>query len=712
MAIQTETTYDVKIGLTTVDTIGLSNTLDTYTWDEIKDYNYVGSWTECYRQMSHRSPSNTTYIGYASTVGDCPFAASWYGGYTNFNISGYGTSLYNFDDAHGIYRKLILLNDSTDNYPTVITVNNRSNFKIITEFDAKKYALEYDAVKMLDSTFYSLYDGLSHQSLKYHTHLGQPNDDDSAVLISFRPYFIIEFENTYYCLRADIIAYRTMSASYLTNSGMANCYNNLQDVTNTNSKQTGICEAMVNWYSDSSLETAVSVPFIQNANSNDTYYCSQETYVMKIEFGINNSGFLVDYAFKTEEDLLLFIAGTYGIHFIVNETIYKPIITENFVVGYTDNLDTASDLDNYTDTDHDMPVTPPGPPVPPGDDEDNDDPLSSVGAPFGTGLAHYYVSTVDGAALNQISEAMSTWDIDATKKDLYRNLISCKIVKPPTAVPATPGVFEIYGVKPQYQGADITINEVTGNPDITFGPYSIDRKFNDFRDRAPYSRAEIFLPYCGWCALPSHVIGRSVSVSYYSDIIAGTVKAIVYCGSNPVAEASGVMSVDIPFAAENVGEKVAAANIGMLAYGRAAIQTAAGIGTAVASKGKSGWGNILSGGTAVMSAYNQLAQVENGNYTEICGKSGDGCALAGVDTIVIKITRPLYGGNTTAPFVPAGFAHTVGFVSMKQAKVNACNGLIVCDNVEVSGISGATDAERAEIKRVLESGLYVNSPPE
>lgn len=394
-------------------------------------------------------------------------------------------------------------------------------------------------------------------------------------------------------------------------------------------------------------------------------------------------------------------------HIYLGEMKAGARTTGNFIKG-TDLLtsDTINKGQYSSQTDFDPS------PAPSGDDEDNTDPVSTTGAPFGTGLAHYYISTVDGAALNQISEAMSTWDIDTTKKDLYRNLISCKIVKPPTAVPATPGVFVIYGEKPQYQGADITINEVTGNPDISFGPYTIDRKFNDFRDRAPYSRAEIFLPYCGWCALPSHVIGRSVSVAYYSDIIAGTVKAVVFCGTNPVAEASGVMSVDIPFAAQNVGEKVAAANIGMLAYGRAAIQTAAGIGTAVASKGKSGWGNILSGGTAVMSAYNQLAQVENGNYTEICGKSGDGCALAGVDTIVIKITRPLYGGNITAPYVPAGFAHTVGFVSMKQSKVNACNGLIVCDNVEVSGISGATDAERAEIKRVLESGLYVNSPPE
>lgn len=408
----------------------------------------------------------------------------------------------------------------------------------------------------------------------------------------------------------------------------------------------------------------------------------------------------------------LLCVSRYGLYFSYNNTDYKPLISQGVVTGYTSDMTAESDIDDWTDiTGHNISPIPP-PPLPPDPDEDNDDPLSTVGAPFGTGLAHFYVSTVDGAALTQISEAMSTWDIDATKKDLYRNLISCKIVKPPTAVPASSSTFEIYGVKPQYQGADITINEVTGNPDITFGSYTIDRKFNDFRDRAPYSRVEIFLPYCGWCALPSHVIGRSVSVAYYSDIIAGTVKAVVFCGTNPVAEASGVMSVDIPFVAQNVGEKVAAANIGMLAYGKAAIQTAAGIGSVVASKGKSGWGSVMSGGTALIGAYNQLSQTENSNYTDICGKSGDGCALAGVDTIVIKITRPKYGGNSVAPYVPAGFAHTVGFVSMKQAKVNACTGLIVCDNVEVSGISGATDAERAEIKRVLETGLYVNSPPE
>ena len=396
------------------------------------------------------------------------------------------------------------------------------------------------------------------------------------------------------------------------------------------------------------------------------------------------------------------------------EHIYTPIIdADNYVTGWSTDPDAETKLDDIADLmGNNISPLPPTPPGPSGDDADNDDPLSSVGAPFGTGLAHYYVTTVDSAVLGQISEALGSWDIDNTKKDLYRNLISCKILKPPAGIPSTPSVFEIYGVKPQYNGADITIPAVNGNPDISFGPYSISRKFNDFRDYAPYTRAEIFLPYCGWCALPSHVVGRSVSVSYFTDVIAGTVKAVVFCGENPVAEAAGVMAYDIPFAAQNVGAKIQAANTGMLAYGKAALQLSAGIGQAVATKGKQGMSSIVNGAFGVAAGYNQLSMAANENYTEISGKAGDGCALAGIDTIIIKIVRPKYGAYTTPPYVPDGFAHTVGFLSMKEAKVSAASGLILCDNVDTSGIGKATDAERAEIKRVLETGLYVNNPPE
>lgn len=406
----------------------------------------------------------------------------------------------------------------------------------------------------------------------------------------------------------------------------------------------------------------------------------------------------------------LLAVSRFGLKFKYNNDTYKPIIAQGVVTGYTTDMTVPSDIDNWTDiSGHNISPLPPVPPTP-GDDEDNTDPISTVGAPFGTGLAHYYVSTVDSTVLSQISEAMSTWDIDTSKKDLYRNLISCKIIKPPAGIPATPSTFEIYGVKPQYQGSDITINKVTGNPSITFGSYDIPRKFNDFRDYAPYSKAEIFIPYCGWCALPSHVIGRSVSVEYFTDVIAGTVKAVVYCGSNVVAEAAGVMAVDVPFAAENVGAKVAAATTGLLSYGQGALQASAGIGQAVVSKGKQGTKNIANGLASVIGAYNQMAMTANENWTEINGKSGDGCCLAGISTIIIKITRPKYGNFTAPYYVPEDFPHTVGFIAMKKTTPAACTGLIICDNVDTSGISGATERERQLIKEYLESGIIVEHP--
>lgn len=352
-------------------------------------------------------------------------------------------------------------------------------------------------------------------------------------------------------------------------------------------------------------------------------------------------------------------------------------------------------------------------PRPTGTDEDNNDPITTTGAPFADGICHYYAMTAGSPLLQHISEALGTWDIDTSKKDLYRNLISCKLIKPPAPIPTSGSeAFTIYGVKPQYQGADISLPVINGNPENTFGPYNIGRKFGDFRDFAPYTKCEIYLPYCGWCALPSHVVGRSVTVKYFTDIIAATCKAVVFCGANIIAEAAGVIGLDIPFAAENVGAKMAAVNSALLATAAGGVQLASGIGSSVATKSGSGLKGAASGLSQYISGYSQMAMAFNENWTEISGKNGDGCALAGAANIIIKITRPKYGSSNTYPYVPAGYAHNVGYVSNKEITLGSTSGLVVCDNADTSGISGATDAERAEIKRVLETGIYVNSPPE
>lgn len=403
-----------------------------------------------------------------------------------------------------------------------------------------------------------------------------------------------------------------------------------------------------------------------------------------------------------------------GLKFKWNDTWYKPVTDGGIVTGYTDDMTEQSEWDDITDvTGNTVPVTPVPVPPEPGDDDDNTDPVSMAGAPYAQGLVNYYAMTAGSVLIDHISEALSTWDLQNTGRDLFKNLVSCKLIKPPAPIPTTGSApFTIYGVKPQYQGADITLPVVSGNPDNTFGPYSISRKFNDFRDYAPYTRVCIFLPYCGWCDLPSHVVGKSVTVKYFTDVIAATVRAVVLCNNNIIAEAAGVMGLDIPFTADAVGMKQAGVVSGLTAYAGGALQTAAGVASIVTTKGGKGIGESLSGVSKLVSAYTQTAMAFNENTTEISGKNGDGCCLSGATNIIIKIIRPKYGASSTAPFVPAGFAHAVGFVSNKQVRVGNVSGLLIADNVDTSGIAGATDAERAEIKRVLETGLIVNAAPE
>lgn len=714
MAITTDSYYDIIKDGVTLDRIGLSKTLNNYTIEEIADYAYVGSYSQCGKQIMPQSESGWTYVGYSQSHGSCPFAAAFHsGGYDRLDIEDGLIEDYNLTE-NGIYRKVVLLHDTTGTYPFNLTTSSLANMKIITEFDAPKYTMDFGSTSdMLTSESGSHYWRPYEQTSKYNTHLGYGNNEQINTC-GFHAYIVIAYNSTYYIIMANIInkifSGQLFQATNINNSNISVCANQIADYQNSN--PAGIAETVTQWFSNYDFTGDNPTPIVQYLFSDAEYWNDYGGYCSVILF--HDKGFRQVFNFTEEYNLLLFIAGCYGIHFIVDGTVYKPIISDNFVVGYSDDLNVVSDLDGYSgSTKHDLPVTPPGPTPPPtpGDDDDNTDPIPTVGAPYSSGLARYYVTTAGSVILSHISQAMGEWNLKDSGKDLYKNIISCKLIKSPAPIPVSGSEpFTVYGVTPQYEGSDITLPVVSDNPTASFGSYNIPRKFNDFRDYAPYTKVEIYLPYCGWTVLPSHVVGRSVSVTYYTDIIAATCKAVVYCGSNVVAESAGVIGLDIPMVTENAGAKAEAVTMGLLAYGKAGLQTALGVGAAVATKGKAGVKQAVSGLGDVVSAYSQTAMAFNQNYTEINGKNGDGCCIAGISAIVIKITRPKYGSNTTPPYVPSEYPHSTGYVSMKSAKVSSFTGLLVADNVDTSGISGATDREKQLIKLYLESGIYVNHP--
>lgn len=709
MAIITDSIIDVGNYITF--NIGLSKSISNYTVDEIWNFPYCSSSWDAFRHICDQSYQGIAPGSIEASEYEMPFH------FTGVNQL-YVPATYNFEEGQieynqgdqGIYGRIIWLCETGNtNIDSIFgkqrCITNTDGVKIITQMDMTQVYLFLDTFQDPENhdIMYADYNNFKikevHEGVTTYEH---------ARNASIFPAVMFKYNDKLYIHRIFQSSYTSLDWSW-----WLSYYGDSDHGGHTELQGHTFNSQPVAFTNDGNAYLPINImrqfSGLRPVNTERFYTASDiEDVGVRYQWMYGYDGGRICPA--TESKYLQMISW-YGGMFYHNGKYYKPIIEDGYVTGYTDDMSVRSDIDNWTGaTNHNVP---PGPPGPAADDEDNTDEIALTGAPFAAGLCHYYALTAGSVLLQHISEALGTWDIDTTKKDLYRNLISCKLIKPPAPIPSTGAEpFTIYGVKPQYEGADITLPVVTGNPENSFGPYKIDRKFNDFRDFAPYTKAEIFLPYCGWCALPSHVVGRKVTVKYYTDIIAATCKAVVFCNNNVVAEAAGVIGLDIPFASENVGAKMEAINAGLLATAAGGVQLAAGVGSMVSTKSSAGLKGAASGLSQYISGYTQMSMACNENWTEISGKNGDGCALAGITHIIIKVTRPKYGTSSTAPYVPSGYAHNIGYVSNKGITVGEASGLLICDNADTSGISGATDAERAEIKRVLETGIYVNSPPE
>ena len=66
----------------------------------------------------------------------------------------------------------------------------------------------------------------------------------------------------------------------------------------------------------------------------------------------------------------------------------------------------------------------------------------------------------------------------------------------------------------------------------------------------------------------------------------------------------------------------------------------------------------------------------------------------------ITITRPISAE-------PVSYQETIGYPSYIEGALGACKGLCVCDDINLKGISGATQGELDKIRQMCKTGVYV-----
>lgn len=253
--------------------------------------------------------------------------------------------------------------------------------------------------------------------------------------------------------------------------------------------------------------------------------------------------------------------------------------------------------------------------------------------------------------------------------------------------------------------ADIMANNVSH--EIDAGYYDFVEYYGSFLDYAPYTTADIWLPYIGYKPLEiDAVMCKRVNVKYYIDFIYGLATAVIFADNRPINTYTGQLAIDLAVTGRDYANKlrqtvdaglsvVTGVNkcVGSVSQGAAAFMAKDAGGVANAAGGLVG--NFSSGALAGGQAVMQQAQ------TVTYGTAGGENWLSMPQRCHIKFTRAVAAS-------PASYINEMGYPTTYTATVSKFAGYLKCAAVfgDFSGIP-ADDAD--EIETLLKTGVQIKS---
>lgn len=268
-------------------------------------------------------------------------------------------------------------------------------------------------------------------------------------------------------------------------------------------------------------------------------------------------------------------------------------------------------------------------------------------------------------------------EISMINNSPIENIISCKSFGFP--ISGTSANVKLGNVNMNVEGLKISSDYT---PVKTIGSFTVQKKFSGHLEWLNYqTNVRIYLPYIGFQELDIvEVLNKEVTVKYIYDIITGVCTACLYAKSDgiqiEIAKYSGNMAIDIPITASN----------------RAQVETGY-IASGLGALGSLLTGNVVGG---IMSVFGGLT---NQNHFTTKGSPSPSCDAFDEQKVFIIIDYPVY-------YEPTNYAHDYGYPCNMAKTLGNCKGFTKCLNVDVDNIV-CTEFERAEIKRLLESGVYL-----
>ena len=247
-----------------------------------------------------------------------------------------------------------------------------------------------------------------------------------------------------------------------------------------------------------------------------------------------------------------------------------------------------------------------------------------------------------------------------------------------------------------------------------FGSISIPAYYNDFRDFSPYTSIQVYVPLCGTVELdPADYIGHSVQVHGILDVQTGAVTMrILRDGRTITHTLQGNAYIQIPLTMSAMGSyqnNQHQLEMSMYkTYGNFVFDSVGKMLPNPAQMGEIGQapnqlGLVQGGFNAFIDLSNLKYQIDHTQPSiSTTGAASSANAANMYQKAKLFIKRPLMLPTYNA----TAYGKTIGFACCKNTTVGDNNGLTVCADADLSGLT-ATAAEITAIKTLLTSGIYV-----
>lgn len=276
---------------------------------------------------------------------------------------------------------------------------------------------------------------------------------------------------------------------------------------------------------------------------------------------------------------------------------------------------------------------------------------------------------------------------------------------------------------------------------FTFGTRTINPEFNDFRDFAPYTVIELYLPLCGTIELDSaYFMGASVKIDYYYDIYTMSCTACIYRVKDNqellYKTVNGTIGAQIPMLSGNMGayqNQIKSIENAMKQNEMKVLTSTAVLAAGIVAAPMTSGTSLIAAGTAALSGAAGIAsglqkqaeldyQIEHiqpsMSVTGAADPQTDLCTGQLMPKLIIKRAEMLSTYNQ------AEYAKTIGHACcindilgyIEGDTESPRSGLVVCSSVDTSGISqtisegvyiSPTADEVNMIKQALSSGVIL-----